>query len=162
MRVHLFGAASSPGCADYSLKHIAAQGRGHFSEATIRFIERNFYMDDGLISVSTDEETIELMNEARQLRIHKFISNRQGVLASLPREECVETARHQDLALSEPQIERALGVKWCVSSDQFLLRVAWSLLFHARAPFMLVGKQILQQMCRDKTGWDELLSDDLW
>jgi len=29
------------------------------------------------------------------------------------------------------------------------------------APFVLVGKQMLQQMCWDKVGWDEPLSDDL-
>lgn len=29
------------------------------------------------------------------------------------------------------------------------------------APFILVGKQILQQMCRDKVGWDEPLPADL-
>lgn len=67
MCVHLFGAASSPGCANYGLKYIAAQGQGSFSEATIRFIERNFYVDDGLISVHTEEEAIQLVNEARQL-----------------------------------------------------------------------------------------------
>lgn len=184
MRVHLFGAASSPGCANYGLKHIAAQGQGLFSEATIRFIERNFYVDDGLTSVSTDEEAIQLVSEARQLcsagklRIHKFISNSQEVLASLPKEECAETVRHQDLALSEPQIERALGVKWCISSDQFLFRVVVNERPLSRrgvlstvasiydplgfvAPFILVGKQILQQMCRDKRGWDEPLSDNL-
>ncbi|KAI3376733.1 hypothetical protein L3Q82_000003 [Scortum barcoo] len=184
MIVHLFGAASSPGCANYGLKHIAAQGQGRYSEASIRFVERNFYVDDGLTSVSSDDEAIQLISEARQLcsagklRIHKFISNRQEVLASLPREECAETVRHQDLALSEPLIERALGVKWCISSDQFLFRVVVNERPLSRrgvlstvasiydplgfvAPFILVGKQILQQMCREKTGWDEPLSDDL-
>ena len=29
------------------------------------------------------------------------------------------------------------------------------------APFILVGKQILQQMCCDKVGWDDPLPDDL-
>lgn len=29
------------------------------------------------------------------------------------------------------------------------------------APFILVGKQTLQQMCQDKIRWDEPLSDDL-
>ena len=29
------------------------------------------------------------------------------------------------------------------------------------APFILVGKRILQTMCRDKVGWDEPLPDDL-
>jgi len=48
MKVHLFGAASSPGCANYGLKHLAAERQGHFSEATIKFIQKNFYVDDGL------------------------------------------------------------------------------------------------------------------
>lgn len=117
MTVHLFGAASSPGCANYGLKHIAAQGQGRFIEASIRFDERNFYVDDGLTSVSSEDEAIQLIDEARQLcsagklRIHKFISNWQKVLASLPREECAETARDQDLALSEPLIERAFSLE---------------------------------------------------
>lgn len=75
-------------------------------------------MDDGLISVPTEVEAIQLISEARQLcsagklRIHKFVSNSEQVLASL-----------QDVALGEPQIERALDVKWCVASDQFQFRV---------------------------------------
>ena len=184
MRVHLFGAASSPGCANYGLKHIAAQGQGRFSEASICFIERNFYVDDGLTSVATVDEAIQLVSEARQicsagkLRIHKFISNSQEVLASIPKEECAETVRHLDLALGEPQLERALGVRWCVVSDQFQFRVVVNERPLSRrgvlstvasifdplgfvAPFILVGKQILQQMCRDKIGWDEPLSEEL-
>jgi hypothetical protein len=35
MKVHLFGAASSPGCANFGLKHLAAQGKGQFSEASM-------------------------------------------------------------------------------------------------------------------------------
>ncbi|XP_054869155.1 uncharacterized protein LOC118470646 [Amphiprion ocellaris] len=184
MRVHLFGAASSPGCANYGLRHIAAQGQSHFKEATIRFIERNFYVDDGLTSVSTKDEAIQLVSEARELcsagklRIHKFISNCQEVLASIPKGECAETVQNQDLALGEVQIKRALGVKWCVSSDQFGFRVVVNERPLSRrgvlstvasiydplgfvAPFILIGKQILQQMCKDKIGWDEPLSDDL-
>ncbi len=30
--VHLFGAASSPGCSNFELKHLATQGRGHVEE----------------------------------------------------------------------------------------------------------------------------------
>ncbi|KAJ8358380.1 hypothetical protein AAFF_G00011560 [Aldrovandia affinis] len=33
--------------------------------------------------------------------------------------------------------------------------------FQFVAPFILVGKQILQQMCRDKLSWDDALPDDL-
>lgn len=129
MKVHLFGAASSPGCANYGLKDIAAQGRGGFIEATVHFIERNFYVDDGLISVSTSEEAIKLVAEVRQLCssgrmcIHKFVSNCQEVLASLPKEECTDASRCEDLALGEHQMERALGFKWCITSDHFSFRV---------------------------------------
>lgn len=35
IKVHLFDAASSPGCANYGLKHLAAEGGGRFSEDTI-------------------------------------------------------------------------------------------------------------------------------
>ncbi|KAI7805752.1 hypothetical protein IRJ41_018562 [Triplophysa rosa] len=184
MRVHLFGAVSSPGCANYGLKYIAARGQGHFSEATIRFIERNFYVDDGLISVHSEEEAIKLVNEVRQLcntgrlRLHKFISNSQQVLASLPKEDCAETVMNQDLALGEQQIERALGVKWCVASDYFQFRVVVNERPLSRRgvlstvasifdplgfvePFVLLGKQILQQMCREKIDWDEPLSNEL-
>lgn len=61
MKLHLFGAAS--GCANYGLKYIAALGHGRFSEATIHFIERTFYADDGLISVSRKEEAIQKVNQ---------------------------------------------------------------------------------------------------
>lgn len=55
MKVHLFRAASSPGCANFGLKHLAAQGQGRYSEDMIRFIQRHFYIDDGLASVHTEK-----------------------------------------------------------------------------------------------------------
>ncbi|XP_030585787.1 uncharacterized protein LOC115780631 isoform X1 [Archocentrus centrarchus] len=184
MRVHLFGAASSPACANFGLKYIAAQGQGQFSEATVRLIERNFYVDDGLISFHSEKEAICLVNEAKQLcntgklRLHKFVSNSQQVLKSLPKEGCAETAKTKDLALREQQTERALGVKWCVASDHFQFRVVVNERPLSRrgvlsivasiydpldllAPFVLLGKQILQQMCRDKTDWDAPFSSEL-
>ncbi|XP_076740274.1 uncharacterized protein LOC143418645 [Maylandia zebra] len=183
MRVHLFGAASSPACANFGLKYIAAQGQGKFSEATIRFIERNFYVDDGLISFHSEEEAIRLVKEAKELcstgglRLHKFVSNSKQVLNSLPEEDCAETVR-KDLSLGEQQIERALGVKWCIDSDYFQFRVVVNEQPLSRrgvlstvasiydplgfvAPFVLLGKQILQQMCRKKADWDEPLTSDL-
>lgn len=184
MRVHLFGAASSPACANFGLKYIAAQGQGQFSEATIRFIERNFYVDDGLISFHSEEEAICVINEAKQLcnsgnlRLHKFVSNSQQVLDSLPKDDCAETVRNQDLKLGEQQIERALGVKWCVTSNHFQFQVVVNERPLSRkgvlstiasiydplgfvAPFVLQGKQILQQLCHEKMDWDEPLSSEL-
>nr|XP_054587464.1 uncharacterized protein LOC129152993 [Nothobranchius furzeri] len=183
LKVHLFGAASSPGCANFGLKHLAAQGQGRFKENVIRFIQRNFYVDDGLASVSTEKEAIQLVKDSRdlcatgKLRLHKFVSNSEQVLASIPEEERA-TTKTQDMSLSLPHIERALGVEWCVSSDTFKFRVQVKANPLTRrgvlstvasiydplgfiAPFVLLGKQVLKQMCKDKVDWDEEIPDYL-
>ncbi|XP_056272262.1 uncharacterized protein LOC130195038 [Pseudoliparis swirei] len=129
MKVHLFGAASSPGCANFGLKHRANEGQDQFNQNAVKFIQRNFYVDDGLVSVMSDAEAIQLVKEARglcskgKLRLHKFISNSKNVLNSIPKEECAESVKDLDMALGEPLMERALGVQWCVSSDDFQFRV---------------------------------------
>ncbi|KAK0147343.1 hypothetical protein N1851_013244 [Merluccius polli] len=184
MKFHLFGAASSPGCANYGLKHVAAEGQGNFSDDTIKFIQRNFYVDDGLSSVASEDQAIQLVKEARELcstgklRLHKFISNSKKVLDAIPKEECAAAAKDKDMALGELHMERALGVQWCVASDEFQFRVIVKENPLTRrgvlstvasvydplgfvAPFILLGKQILQQMCRDKLSWDDTLPDDL-
>lgn len=184
MRVHLFGAASSPGCANFGLKHLATQGEGKFSQAAARFVQRNFYVDDGLTSVESDEEAVQLVKDARDLcksgnlHLHKFVSNSKQVIASLPREECAESAADLDFDLGQAKVERALGVQWCVSSDTFQFRVTVKENPFTRrgvlstvasvfdplgfvAPFILTGKKILQTMCRDKVGWDEPLTEEL-
>ncbi|KAK7888620.1 hypothetical protein WMY93_024180 [Mugilogobius chulae] len=124
MRVHLFGAASSPGCCNFGLKHLAAQGREKFSKETIQFIQRGFYVDDGLASVTSTAEAIQLVEESRalcktgNLRLHKFVSNSKEVLAAIPEAEQAQ-AKDQDMALGETHIERALGVQWCIEADEF-------------------------------------------
>ncbi|XP_067305911.1 uncharacterized protein [Pseudorasbora parva] len=184
MKVHLFGAASSPGCANFGLKHLAAQGQDRFNPSTVKFIQRNFYVDDGLVCATSDAEAIQLIKEARELcstgklRLHKFISNSKEVMKSIPMDECAESVKDIDMALGEPLMERALGVQWCVSSDDFQFRVTVKEHPNTRrgvlstvasiydplgfvAPFILRGKQILQQLCRDKVTWDEPLPQEL-
>lgn len=184
MRVHLFGAASSPGCADFGLKHLATEGQEEFSQDTVKFIQQSFYVDDGLVSVTSDTEAVQLVKEARQLcgagklRLHTFVCNSKKVLESIPDGECAESVKEQDMTLGEPLMERALGVQWCVSSDNFQLGVTVKEHPLTRrgvlstvasiydpsgfvAPFILLGKQIFQQMCRDNIGWDMPLPEEL-
>ena len=69
-------------------------------------------------------------------------------------------------------IERALGAQWCVESDHLQFRVELKDRPFTRremlasissiydplglaAPFLLTGKQILQELCQDKTDWEE-------
>jgi len=176
MKVHLFGADSSPGCCNFELKHIASQGRNKFSKETVEFIQRGFYVDDGL--VTSTAEAIQLVKESRalfktgNLHLHKFVSNKKEVLAAIPQEEQAQ-ARDQNMALGGPHIERALGVQWCIEADKFQFRVQVKDNPLTRrgvlstvasvydplgffAPFTLIGKQILQRLCKDKVNWDDL------
>ncbi|KAI4904355.1 hypothetical protein NFI96_032399 [Prochilodus magdalenae] len=49
MKVHLFGAVSSPGCANYGLKQLAKEHSLTHPQAA-QFIARDFYVDDGVSS----------------------------------------------------------------------------------------------------------------
>jgi hypothetical protein len=46
MCVHLFGATSSPGCANFGLKQIATDGEQEYSADVANFIRHNFYVDE--------------------------------------------------------------------------------------------------------------------
>ena len=66
MNVHLFGATSSPGCANYELKQIAKDYEEDSPEAAY-FIRKNFYVDDGLTSVDSVKSAKKLIKEARDM-----------------------------------------------------------------------------------------------
>lgn len=98
-------------------------------------------------------------------------------MASIP-EEGRAAVKDQDMALSLPHMERALRVEWCITSDSFKFRVqvkpnpltnrgvlsTVASMYDPlgfMAPFVLRGKQILQQMYREKIGRDEDLPENL-
>lgn len=140
-------------------------------------------MDDGLASVQTEREAIQLVNESRELcttgklRLNKFVSNSEAVIAFIPEEERA-TVKDQDMALSLAHMERALGVEWCITSDSFEFRIQVKSNPLTRRgvlstiasvydplgfmePFVLIVKQVLQQMCRERIGWDDDLPEHL-
>ena len=114
MKVHLFGAVSSPGCANYGLKYLAKE-HSHSHPVGAQFVAKDFYVDDGVTSADTVEKAIQLAQEAREictkggLRLHKFVSNNHAVLQSLPPSECATEAKTKDLTFNDT-LERALGI----------------------------------------------------
>lgn len=183
MKVHLFGAASSPGCANFGLKHLAKENGDLYPKGS-RFVMRDFYVDDGLASVESTEEAIQLAREARELcamgglRLHKFVSNDRDVLESIPPSERATNVKNMDLSFDDLPLERALGLLWDVESDHFRLSVNLKDQPATRrgilstvaslydplgfvAPVLLKAKIILQEMCRRGTGWDDPLPDEL-
>ena len=66
IRVHLFGGASSPSCANFASKK-TAQKKTEFDLETIEIEERNFYVDDCLKSVSSEELAVNLSGHLCEL-----------------------------------------------------------------------------------------------
>ena len=92
-------------------------------------------------------------------------------MQSIPESEHAKDITTLDMSFDGTPIERVLGVQWCLELDQFEFR----LMLHEKcmtrtgilstvasvydplgclAPFILVGKQILQLMCKENRGWD--------
>ena len=67
MTVHLFGATSSPGCANYALKAMADMFEKDCGKLAADFVRSNFYVDDGLKSVATPAEALQLVESSRDM-----------------------------------------------------------------------------------------------
>ena len=182
---YLFGATSSPGCANFGLKQIACDNEATFGKDVADFLRNDFYVDDGLKSLSSVSEAVQMIRSCQDmckqsgLHLHKFTSNSKEVLAQIPeRDRATELSRINIFSDSLP-IERTLGVLWNIESDTFEFRIT----LHDRpltrrgilssvssiydplgfiAPVILTGKQILQQMCADNMDWDDPLPDELY
>ncbi|XP_014881603.1 uncharacterized protein LOC106942781 [Poecilia latipinna] len=182
MKVHLFGASSSPGCANYGLKHHANENKTQFPLAS-QFIMKDFYVDDGVTSTTSIKEAIKLIQEIQTLcasgglRLHKFVSNDKTVLESIPPSERASPQQACDLAFNDSKLERALGIHWHIDFN--------TLRFHFRpnnqpdtrrgilsivaslydplgfiSPFVLTGKRVLQETCKQGTSWDDPLPSE--
>ncbi|XP_071811288.1 uncharacterized protein [Apostichopus japonicus] len=130
MRVHLFGATSSPGCANFGLKQSAIDHEKEYGSDVGDFIRHNFYVDDGLKSVATEDEAAHLINRSKLLcqliglKLHKFTSNSTKVMGTHPPEEHSKGVKDLNVMYNSRNIERALGVYWCVESDTFQFRIS--------------------------------------
>ena len=184
MTVHLFGATSSPGCANFGLRTIAEDNENRYGTEVANFIKRDFYVDDGLKSVATVPEAVSLIHNAKDmlaeggLRLHKFVSNSKEVLETVKPEDRTPHLKSLDFTEDHLPIERTLGTQWCIESDSFQFRITLqdkpftrrgilstvSSIFDPFgfvAPLLLVGKRILQDLCRERADWDDPVPEDV-
>ena len=182
MLVHLFGATSSPSCASFALKRTAEINRQSFSVQAVATVNRNFYVDDCLKSVTSVSEAVSLVNELPLLlekggfHLTKWISNSQEVIAAVPESDRASTVVNMNL--DKLPVERALGVQWDVERDTFGFKVTSCKPIDTRrkilsfvssiydpigfiAPVVLPAKQFLQMLCKEKFGWDEPIPREL-
>ena len=91
---------------------------------------------------------------------------------------CIGKTKTKDLTFSDTQVERALGIHWSIQGDSFkfnntlanqpgtrrgMLATVASIYnpLGFLAPYVLTGKKILQEMCRQGVGWDDPLPEML-
>jgi hypothetical protein len=180
LTVHPFGGVWSPSCASYALRRAAVDGEGIYSESVRNTILRNFYVDDLLKSVGSEEEAVSLAIQLSSLlaregfRLTKWLSNNKRVLSGLPADDLAATVKNQDLYIDKLPNERSLGVTWRLEEDLFSFEVpswdkpstrrgmlsALSSLYDPLgliSPFALRGRLILQELTCACIGWDEEL-----
>ena len=58
MAVHLFSRVSTPSCANFALKKTAKDNHSTFSPEAVHTVKHNFYVEDYMKSVATDESAI--------------------------------------------------------------------------------------------------------
>ncbi|TWW54610.1 hypothetical protein D4764_0264710 [Takifugu flavidus] len=178
MVVHLFGATSSPSVASYALRRTAEDRRGTAAPEAVETVLRNFYVDDCLKSVATEEEAVALVKSLRYLcaeggfSLTKWVSNSRRVLSSIPAELRATELKDLDLAQDDLPTERALGVQWCTftyrikSQDKPKTRRGILSVVNSTydplgflVPLILPAKLLMRDLCKEKLGWDEEFSD---
>jgi hypothetical protein len=112
------------------------------------------------------------------LRLHKFVSNSKDVLSTISPDDRASNLKYLDLNDGPLPVERTLGKQWCIESDSFNLRIILQLKPCTRrgilstissiydplgfaAPFLLIGRQILQDLWRDQAEWDDPVLEEV-
>ena len=175
----VFGEVSAPSRANYTMRRNADEN-GKDLPLGVRAVYKHFYMDDGLPSTDSREEAIEMREQMTELlrrggfRLHKWLTNDQEVLATIPEED--RSPRFLELSEDKLPTDRALGITWDAHEDMLkftglktdpgttkrkILSQAFSV-WDPRGlllPFSIRSKVILQNLNRVKYGWDDELRE---
>ncbi len=183
MRVHVFGNSPSPAVAIYGLRRAIAEGAQTYGTDTVKFVERHFYVDDGLVSLPSEAEAIDLLQRTQaslaesNLRLHKFVSNSTAVIGAFPPEDCVPVIKDLDLSGETTPTQRSLGLLWEIRSDTFTFSASTEVKPYTRrgvlstvnsvfdplgllAPVTIRGRALLRELTSELSEWDTPLPDD--
>lgn len=184
MVVHLFGATSSPSCANFALRRTAEENHCKSSPEAVDTVLKNFYVDDCLKSVANETQAVALCEDLTAMcagggfHLTKWTSNSPALLASVPACERAKEVRDLDLTHDALPVERALGVLWCIESDSFKFRInlkdrpvtrrgilsVTSSIYDPLgflAPAILPAKMLMQPLCKERFAWDDEIPEQL-
>ena len=112
--LYIFGANSSPSIATYGLKQIVKDFFQNYGTDASDYVCNQFYLDDGLCSLETEEQAISLLKQTKSLcregslNLHKFMSNSKSDLIKF------DEAEHVTLQEVPGSVEKALGIHWMI------------------------------------------------
>ncbi|XP_075933003.1 uncharacterized protein LOC142932811 [Anarhichas minor] len=182
MRVHVFGNSPSPAVAIFGLRRAAKHQEEHCGSDARHFVERDFYVDDGLRSFATEAEAIDVMRRTQQMlavsniMLHKIASNRTEVMDAFPAEERANDIKDLNLSIDDLPVQRSLGVSWNIMSDTFTFHVPEGQKPFTRrgvlstvnslfdplgflAPVTIEGRLLLREFSTQDTEWDTCLPE---
>lgn len=136
-------------------------------------------MDDGLKSLPSSSEAIDLMKNEGNLRLHKVASNKEEVMSAFASDDLAKDLKaFKDLDIGNDQlpVQRSLGLNWDLMSDTFTFRATAAKKPYTRrgilsvinslydslglvAPVTIWGKMILRKIVTDSSDWDSPLPE---
>ena len=117
---HIFGAKSSPTCANYALQQVARDNTQGSPQIT-KLIKRNIYMDDFVKSVPSAEQAIEIYKLLRAMlarggfHLTKWISNFEQTMTSI--DQADKSPSSSKTFEAEPTSPSILVLQWNVDAD---------------------------------------------
>ena len=123
---HVFGCSSSPSVAIFCMRYTAELPAAESLELGKKFINKSFYVDDGIASFVNADQAIQTVAEAKTIldncgvRLHKILSNSVKVMQAFPPSERAEG--YHSLDYVEPHVHRTLGVIWDPYKDVFRIQ----------------------------------------
>ncbi|KAK7893312.1 hypothetical protein WMY93_022464 [Mugilogobius chulae] len=177
MRVHIFGNSPSPAIAIYGLRRAAKELERDYSSHTTQLVESHFYMDDALLSFTSETEATETVEQLQEmlaisnLRLHKIASNCVNVINHFPAEDRAKDIKDLDLFADDLPVQRSLGVIWNIMTDTFTFKIPEHTKPFTRrgvlstvnslfdplgflAPITIKGRMILRDITSDNVEWD--------
>ncbi|RXN37743.1 hypothetical protein ROHU_001758 [Labeo rohita] len=150
-KVHVFGNSPSPAVAIFGIRRAADLGEEEYGREAKQFVHRNFYVDDGLISVSSAAEAIGLLQKTKNMlaesniKLHKISSNNHQVMEAFPTSDRANDLKDLDLSVDPLPLQRSLGVSWSLETDCFVFQVSPD------------GKALVRELSSDQLDWDTSL-----
>ena len=178
MKAHVFRGTSSPSCSNFALRRTAKDNEQQYGKEITQILERIFFVDNLLKSFPTVNHAVNAIKQFQELysrrgfNLTKFISNKKEVIKSIPHDKRKPNVKNELVTLGNLPEEKNLGVNWDTQNDTlgFYIKFAdkpitrrgsLSTLSSAYdphglgAPYFLKGRQVIQQLCRNKLNWDE-------